>query len=236
MKRIKWTRDERDAVVHELVNVYVDNPFLNGYDAIMRAQRVLPKDRQRATMSKTMPSLYADDIAEAKSEANKVRKAVREFQEAAPAPVLEPTLGDVFEKLVDMIVKRVVAEVRRELPATSPTAPIFAEASARMEERQRRQAENKARPTIDVLIIGLNGWQLSAIEDLEDKLNMDFRMLNAEEAKTRPYLNRTYTILMTKFICHAVQDKYRSASNLTYCNGGVTELRNLLNSIAEKHK
>ena len=236
MKRIKWTRDERDAVVHELVNVYVDNPFLNGYDAIMRAQRVLPKDRQRTTMSKTMPSLYAQEIAEAKSEANKVRKAVREFQEAAPAPVLEPTLGDVFEKLVDMIVKRVVAEVRKELPAASPAAPIFAEASAWIDERQRRQAENKARPTIDVLIIGLNGWQLSAIEDLEDKLNMDFRMLNAEEAKTRPYLNRTYTILMTKFICHAVQDKYRSANNLTYCNGGVTELRTLLNSIAEKHK
>jgi hypothetical protein len=212
---IRWTQDERAAVVQELVSVYVDNPFLNGYDAIMRAQRVLPKDRQRVTMSKTMPSLYADDIAEAKSEANKVRKAVREFQEVAPAPVLEPTLGDVFEKLVNMIVTRVVAEVRRELPTPSPAAPILAEATARMEERQRRQVENKARPTIDVLIIGLNGWQLSAIEDLEDKLNMDFRMLNAEEAKTRSYLNRTYTILMTKFICHAVQDKYRSANNLT---------------------
>lgn len=228
---IKWSKEERAAVAAELVNVYTDNPFLNGYDAIMRAQHVLPKARQRTSMSKTMPSLYIVEIAEAKAEATERRKAAKEAP-PPPAPPTDPTLGDLFERMIDMIVRRVVAELRKE------QAPVAVPAPTHTNTKERELLMNTPpRPSeIDVLIIGLNGYQLSALEDLESKLNMDFKLLTTDEAATRPYVRRSYTVLMTKFISHKVHDKYRCADNLQYCNGGVTELRAQLNRIAENHK
>lgn len=228
---IKWSKEERAAVAAELVNVYTDNPFLNGYDAIMRAQHVLPKARQRTSMSKTMPSLYIVEIAEAKAEATERRKAAKEAP-PPPAPPTDPTLGDLFERMVDMIVRRVVAELRKEsAPATAP-APT----RTNTKERELMMNTPPRAKQIDVLVIGLHNYQTVVFDDLESKLNMDIRILETDEAATRPYVRRSYTVLMTKFISHKVHDKYRCADNLQYCNGGVTELKILLNKIAENHK
>jgi hypothetical protein len=41
-----------------------------------------------------------------------------------------------------------------------------------------------------------------------------------------------HTILMTKFINHSVQERYRKAQNLRLCNGGVSELSVILKSIS----
>jgi hypothetical protein len=37
--------------------------------------------------------------------------------------------------------------------------------------------------------------------------------------------------LMTKFINHSVQGKYRHAPNLRFCNGGITDLSIVLKGI-----
>lgn len=228
---IKWSKDERAAVAAELVNVYVDNPFLNGYDAIMRAQRVLPKERQRSSMSKTMPTLYITEIAEAKAEATERRKVI--LAPPPPPAAIDPTLGDIFERMVNMIVQRVVAELRKE----SPPTPLIAPTHTNTKERERLLNSTPPRvQEIDVLIIGLHSYQLSVIEDLESKLNMDIRILETDEAATRPYVHRSHTVLMTKFISHKVHDKYRCADNLIYCNGGITDLRLVLTKIAEGYK
>lgn len=230
---IKWSKDERAAVAAELVNVYVDNPFLNGYDAIMRAQRVLPKERQRSSMSKTMPTLYTTEIAEAKAQAYHIRKALKTPAPppVAPPPTVDPTLGDMFERMVNMIVQRVVAELRKE----PPVAPLT---QLRTNTKEREQLLNTPARSkeIDVLIVGLHSYQLANIEDLESELGMDIKILETDEAATRPYVNRSYIVLMTKFISHKVHDKYRCANNLIYCNGGITDLRLALTKIAEKHK
>lgn len=231
--RIKWSADERAAIAAELVNVYVDNPYTNGYDAIMRAQRVLPKERQRSSMSKTMPTLYISEIAEAKLAASERRKVIKALH-AVPTPVVDPTLGDVFERMIDMIVRRVVAELRKPVPAEPPVAAPPAPTRTNTKEREQLLAPAVKPDPINLLIIGLNGRQPDMIEDLEDKLGMDFRFLTSEEAATRPFLHRTHTVLMTRFISHAAQDKYRCASKLHYCNGSVSELRNLLIKIAEE--
>jgi hypothetical protein len=57
--------------------------------------------------------------------------------------------------------------------------------------------------------------------------------MTGEEGLTRPQLLRAHTVLMTKFINHSVQGKYRKAPRLHFCNGGVTELRRVLEDIAQ---
>jgi hypothetical protein len=64
---------------------------------------------------------------------------------------------------------------------------------------------------------------------LADKLDLYF--FTAEDAVNRPKILRAHTVLMTKFISHAVQDKYRKAPKLHYCNGSVAVLVGMLEKI-----
>jgi hypothetical protein len=84
-----------------------------------------------------------------------------------------------------------------------------------------------ARP--GVLIIGLLAAQ--AAHMIEEFPDLDITHMTGEEAHNRHALRRAHTILMTKFISHAVQDKYRRVENLRLCPGGLTELSNLLTLI-----
>jgi hypothetical protein len=82
-----------------------------------------------------------------------------------------------------------------------------------------------------VLVIGLLGDQVEALPIYN---TLDITFLPTEQALSKDYVKRAYTILMTKFINHAVQDKYRKANNLHYCNGGTSDLARILISIAVK--
>ena len=55
--------------------------------------------------------------------------------------------------------------------------------------------------------------------------------MTGEEAVSRHRFNADHTILMTKFINHSAQAKYRTAPNLHYCNGGVSDLTTLMHII-----
>ena len=83
-----------------------------------------------------------------------------------------------------------------------------------------------------VTIIGLNGQQIDAIKSSYPKAMYCF--MTAEEAKTRPVQFNDHVILMTKFINHSVQTKYRKHPNLHYCNGGVSDLKHQLQIIFHK--
>jgi len=83
---------------------------------------------------------------------------------------------------------------------------------------------NPRKPT--VLIIGLNGTQMARVSD--SYLDVKFTFMTAEEAVSRNRANADHTILMTKFINHSAQNKYRQAPNLHYCNGGVSDLSTTL--------
>jgi hypothetical protein len=66
------------------------------------------------------------------------------------------------------------------------------------------------------------------------KPDLDYTFATAEQAVSHYTFNKDHTILMTKFINHSVQAKYRKHPNLHYCNGGVSELKHMLQVIFHK--
>jgi len=85
-----------------------------------------------------------------------------------------------------------------------------------------------------VLIIGLNGCQMETIRQY--KPDLDYTFINSDDAISRYTVHKDHTILMTKFINHSVQNKYRKHPNLHYCNGGVGDLKTLLQGIFSKEQ
>jgi hypothetical protein len=85
-----------------------------------------------------------------------------------------------------------------------------------------------------VLIIGLNGCQMETIRQYRPDL--DYTFINSDDAISRYTVHKDHTILMTKFINHSVQNKYRKHPNLHYCNGGVGDLKTLLQGIFSKEQ
>jgi hypothetical protein len=80
-----------------------------------------------------------------------------------------------------------------------------------------------------VLVVGLNGCQMSAVTNKYPDIKFTF--MTAEEALSRNRFNADHTMLMTKFINHSVQNKYRQVPNLHYCNGGVSDLSTLMHVV-----
>ena len=182
----------------------------------------------------------------------------------APEPVRKlDTLGQVFELFIDALADRIMDKMIKakqqheeanepsitleELDKTfdrlypewknAPLQKTEDVAAARFEqlfgnpmEQLNKLTIRKKKPT--VLVIGLNGHQMECIKNYMPGL--DFTFVTAEQAVSHNTMNKDHTILMTKFINHSVQNKYRKHPNLHYCNGGVSELRHQLHIVFHK--
>jgi hypothetical protein len=187
---------------------------------VVTDQRVFNhKDRSEAAREKAM---------------EKPRKKPPEAVEApapilAPAPVLEPKetpkkrLADILELLLDVVAESVAARVQLKMVDTPPPEP-----QPKHDPQPIPHPTGYAKP--GVLVIGLIPAQAHYVSNLlADKLDLYF--FTAEDAVHRPKILRAHTVLMTKFISHAVQDKYRKATDLRFCNGSTGELVSILDKI-----
>ena len=225
--RIVWSTEEKAAHYERLVSLFKSNPGLNSKVAFREAQDVIAYDRHRKITDGTVFT-HKVMLQKARAEA-KQRLAP---QPVAPEPV-EMSLGELFEKLVEEITRRVTAEVRNALAQPSVIVERgYAEDrpagnAAQRERLLSAKPSNPRKPT--VLVIGLNGCQMSAVS--AKYADIKFTFMTGEEAVSRNRLSADHTILMTKFINHSAQGKYRAAPNLHYCNGGVTDLSTLMHVI-----
>jgi hypothetical protein len=156
----------------------------------------------------------------------------------APQPLQElvkSELGSALEHLIDLVVDRVLARVQSRLTTDKASAgtavPTYDAAAARANAALRNAPSPQRAPRPGVLIIGLLGAQVT--ETIAAFPHLDITHMTGEEGLTRPALLRAHTVLMTKFINHSVQGKYRKAPNLHFCNGGVSELRRMLSEIGQ---
>lgn len=246
MTRIVWSNIEKGAVFANMVEVFKQFPQLGRKEAIRRAQSVLKSHRWIVVTDQRVFN-YKDRIEVAR------QKALQESKKAAsavveplngtlfgPAPILAPTpvpepketpkrrLADILELLLDVVAESVAARVQLKMVDTPP--PV---APPKHNPQPIPHPTGYARP--GVLVIGLLPAQAHYVSNLlADKLDLSF--FTAEDAVTFPKLIRAHTVLMTKFISHAVQDKYRKSPKLHFCNGSVAVLVGLLEKIYKESR
>lgn len=239
MARIVWSNIEKGAVFANMVEVFKQFPQLGRKEAIRRAQSVLKSHRWIVVTDQRVFN-YKDRIEIARQKALQESKKKPPEAVEAPAPILAPTsaperketpktrLADILELLLDVVAESVAARVQLKMVDTPP--PV---APPKHNPQPIPHPTGFARP--GVLVIGLLPAQAHYVSNLlADKLDLSF--FTAEDAVTFPKLTRAHTVLMTKFISHAVQDKYRKAPKLHYCNGSVAVLVSLLEKIYKESR
>lgn len=241
MKRIRWTDEERAKIYSRMVEVYAEGRYSSKENILRKAQEILPVERRRKTYP-TMLTQLKGWMERARIEAHTVVRD-RKLTEVAlaakvetPAPAPEPVelsttemLDKLLGNLVDYLAKRVAGEV---------TATLSERLSALEKTYQVRQpvmevtspTPNPIKPRRKrVLIIGLKGQQVTTVE--QKYPDIDFTFLTSDDAHSRNPGEADWTIMMTKFIDHSIYSKFRHVPNMRHCNGGVSDLGSIIQTI-----
>ena len=257
MARIVWSHIEKGAVFANMVEVFKQFPKLEKKEALSRAQSVLRFDRRIVATDQRVFN-YKDriEIARQKAQQELKKKPPEAIVEPlngtlfGPAPIPAPTptperketpktrLADMLELLLDVVAESVAARVAEKMRPAMTLAELDRHVGTAFDAEYAKRPKHDPRPVPratgyakpGVLVIGLLPAQAHHVSHLlSDKLDLSF--FTAEDAVTFPKLTRAHTVLMTKFISHAVQDKYRKAPKLHFCNSGVAVLVSLLEGI-----
>jgi len=248
MTRIVWTKEEKRALKDCMIDICYVTPTMSNKGLLRHAQEeVIPYER-RHTITDQRVFTYKTMMAEARAKAEEHRAKVNKPKPApTPQPVIAPepvkkldTLGEVFELFIDALADRIMdkmiaakQQVEKSESVAQEEQPVLERGwlDAHLEKLTIRAKPVKIkRPT--ALIVGLNGHQMETIK--HSRPEVDFTFVTAEQALSMYTFNKDHTFLMTKFINHSVQAKYRKHSNLHYCNGGVSDLKTLLHGIFHK--
>lgn len=253
--RIVWTKDEKRAILDCMVDQCYVTPMLSNKSLLRNAQEeVIPFER-RVKITDQRVFNYKNLINEARTRAEEHREkvaakpAVKPPEPPAPEPVRKlDTLGEVFELFIDALADRIMDKMIKAKQQVEKTQtleeldkvfddlyPEWKKAPLQpmpnpMEMLNKLTIRKPKRPT--VLVVGLNGHQMECIKNYMPGL--DYTFITAEQAVSHNTMNKDHTILMTKFINHSVQNKYRKHPNLHYCNGGVSELKHMLHIVFHK--
>jgi len=218
MTKIFWSKDELAALEQEMIVLLRKNPLLRKEQVIEEAQKIFPTNRRRKIYG-SMIYRFQDMVAAAR------KKAATEPQSSPLPPPAQPSvqpdlLRAILEPLLELLADKVAERI--QIRAAEANQTIIKKHNPQMQSAERTAKTG-------VLIVGLLNQQAQTIINLFQ--NLEITCLTVEEALKREALRRSHTILMTKFINHSVQDKYRKTQNLLLCNGGVSELSAILKSI-----
>jgi hypothetical protein len=131
-------------------------------------------------------------------------------------------LDALLDALADKLAERLAARLNAPAPAAAPPTTRHNPAPP--------PTTPAAPPRTTVLVVGLLGAQCHQIKN-SFAHRLEITCLTSEEANSRPTLHKDHTILMTKFLSHSTQTKYRKSSNLWMCNGGTSELGAILKNL-----
>ena len=238
MSRVVWTNDEKKAIFARMEEYFRMHPNGLRKDALREAQSVLNSSRWIVVTDQRVFN-YKDRIEIARANARKkIEKPVE-----APAPILTPPpeperketpterLAGMFEQLLDILADKVadrLADRMADIPARR-----FEPGVSLTEHRPRHNPEPVSQPRQfrpGVLVLGLlpqTGEQMRR----EFGHRLDIQWYDSDDATKRNVHPMANVVLMTKFINHSIQERWRKAGVLHYCNGGSSELRQILASL-----
>ena len=249
MTRIVWSVIEKGAVFANMESVFRQYPNTTRKEALRMAQTVL-KSHRWVKITDQRVFNYKDRIDVARQRALQESKKKPPEAVVAPAPILAPTptlerketpkgrLADILELLLDVVAESVASRVAAQMRPPMAREELRRHVDVQFEAEYAKRPKHNPQPIPHatgyakpgVLVIGLLPAQAHQVSHmLADKLDLSF--FTAEDAVTFPKLTRAHTVLMTKFISHAVQDKYRKSPRLHFCNGGTNELMKILDKI-----
>jgi len=235
--RKRWTNDEKFAVRDRMIEIYLQNPIIPKKNLLTQAQDVLLYERRIVVNDQRVFSykyLIGAAIGAAKAQRAMQPEQVVRPNEPAPIqlPVTDPLL-DALNVLLDSLADRVIARMQSQQLEKHddlidawrhmPTADV----RKMLDGLTIRPKMVIKKPT--ALVIGLNGAQMETVKSARPEV--DFTFVTAEQAVSHQTLSKDHTFLMTKFINHSVQGRYRRHQNLHFINGGVTELITVLRGI-----
>ena len=257
MKKIFWTAEEREQVWGGLVELFRHHPNMTNKRALAQAQVVLSTWRRRKiTDQVAFNSKQWINAARLRAYGSEEKKP-----EPTPGPVTAPQsapatpnleLGTAFELLLDMIADRVVArikaaqvltEVRVESsgrPVVTPdemSALLNYNAAAARQNAKAREALTQTptgKPRPGVLVCGIQPHQAELL--IKDFPQFDLTCYDSDEARVKPVLRRKHVFLLTRFLSHQVDERYRGSPNLQRIPGGVSELRETLARISREEE
>lgn len=240
--RVRWTDEERQAIFERLIEVYAEGKRSDPSSILQLAQRVLPIERRRRIYPSMVYKLRPwMDSARVESY---TRARNRKLTEVAltnkvtiadiPSVSVPTELGvqELVEKLIDQLANRITTEVMRRVSEQlsvlqkpyQPSQPVAEVNPVQVATPQPPKVRRKR-----VTIIGLKGQQITTVE--QKYPDIDFTFMTTEEAQGRNPGEGDWTIVMTKFVNHGTYAKYRHAANLKHCNGGVSDLSTIIQTI-----
>lgn len=227
--RIRWTQAEQQALYDHLATVLADDVTMSTIVALDRAQAVLPEQRRRK-IGHDVAHRYGEQVREVRLRVMKTARAAQEAIDAAAAPTErkgdpKESLGEVLDRLVEVLAERVAERV---LAKIGPVQDLEPNRTFTRVKHDPTPVSDDRPPRVGVLVIGLLGGQIEALPKFK---GLDIEFMTSEQAMSRPFMRRAYTVVMTKFISHSVQDKYQKAPKMVRCTGGVSELVKLLREI-----
>lgn len=251
MTRVVWTASEKELVFKRLEQIFADHPVKSRKEAFTLAQSTaLTPDRWTKITDQRVFN-YKGQIEAAHRNGMAIRKkrdATREElvrQVAIPAPTPAPErkestterLAGIFEQLLDVLADKIADRLRPGMSREELLEHVDRQFEAEFTKypRPRHDPQPVSQPRQGrpgVLILGLlnqSGEQVR--REFGDRL--DIAWMDTDDAGKKSPHPMAHIILMTKFINHSVQERWRKrAGVLHYCNGGVSELRQMLDKLS----
>ena len=222
--KIFWTRQERELLEERMIELFSANPILRSDSAIASAQAALPPERRRVVKAAAYYRMKPW-IDECRAESKRQRNIPQPQPQPEIVPPPPPEVRSLFDQILDLLADSIVERIELRMQEFPGAQQAY---SLRIKHNPTPPTTDRA-PRTGVLVIGLLPSQ--ATRAIGCFPNLELTCLTSEEALKREPLRRAHTILMTKFISHSVQDRYRKAQSLQLCNGGVTELIEMLGRI-----
>jgi hypothetical protein len=122
------------------------------------------------------------------------------------------------------VADRVLLQLPQPAPERSPEVGLQAQVFAQRTDI----GSGKARP--GVWLLGVQpamGHHLCG--KYRERLDIDY--LDSDEAARRAPSARAHIVMMTRFVSHSVQERWKKFGRFHHCNGGLTALEGILDSL-----